>query len=150
MRAGTLAVVAGAMLALRLPALPTAACAAGLVLCVATCLAVPRLRVPGAFLGGLLWTALSAALIVADRIPAPLEGRDLVVEGRVAGVPERADRRSRFALDIESAGPADAGTVDAAALRGKRVVRCSAGMHHTTAMLDNGDTYSWGYARLGL
>jgi RCC1 and BTB domain-containing protein len=36
------------------------------------------------------------------------------------------------------------------ALRGKRVVRCSAGMHHTTAMLDNGDTYSWGYARLGL
>ena len=38
------------------------------------------------------------------------------------------------------------------ALRGKRVVHCSAGMHHTTAMIDNGDTFSWGsgeYGRLG-
>jgi len=38
------------------------------------------------------------------------------------------------------------------ALRGKRVARCSAGMHHTMAMLDNGDVYTWGsgeYGRLG-
>jgi RCC1 and BTB domain-containing protein len=28
------------------------------------------------------------------------------------------------------------------ALRGKRVARCSAGMHHTMAMLDNGDVYT--------
>lgn len=38
------------------------------------------------------------------------------------------------------------------ALRGKRVTRVSAGMHHTMVMLDNGDVYSWGsgeYGRLG-
>ena len=38
------------------------------------------------------------------------------------------------------------------ALRGKRVALCSAGMHHTMAMLDNGDVYTWGsgeYGRLG-
>jgi len=38
------------------------------------------------------------------------------------------------------------------ALRGKRVTRVSAGMHHTMALLDNADVYSWGsgeYGRLG-
>jgi alpha-tubulin suppressor-like RCC1 family protein len=38
------------------------------------------------------------------------------------------------------------------ALRGKRVTRVSAGMHHTMVMLDNGDVFSWGsgeYGRLG-
>jgi RCC1 and BTB domain-containing protein len=38
------------------------------------------------------------------------------------------------------------------ALRGKRVVKVSTGMHHTMALLDNGDVYSWGsgeYGRLG-
>jgi hypothetical protein len=38
------------------------------------------------------------------------------------------------------------------ALRGKKVVKVGAGMHHTMALLDNGDVYSWGsgeYGRLG-
>ena len=38
------------------------------------------------------------------------------------------------------------------ALRGKRVALCSAGMHHTMDMLDNGDVYTWGsgeHGRLG-
>lgn len=38
------------------------------------------------------------------------------------------------------------------ALRGKKVIKMSSGMHHTMALLDNGDVYSWGsgeYGRLG-
>lgn len=62
-------------------------------------------RLAGALLLGLalFWQAADQRL--ADRLPPSLEGRDLVLCGRIASLPERVGRALRFRFDPVAAAP---------------------------------------------
>ncbi len=74
-------------------------------LLVAALLAWRPLRPAGAWVLGLalFWQAADQRL--AGRLPLPLEGRDLVVCGRIASLPEQAGRTLRFRLDPVAGAP---------------------------------------------
>lgn len=61
---------------------------------------------------GLGWSALLAELRLADALAAELEGRDVVVTGVIASLPQPFDRGVRFEFDVESpvASPGDVAT----------------------------------------
>ncbi len=72
--------------------------------------AVPLARVPVlrrplfmvlAFGLGFAWAAGIAQLRMDDRLPAALEGRDIVITGVVAGLPAIGERSVRFEFDVE-------------------------------------------------
>ncbi len=66
----------------------------------------------GAGAAGFLYALLRAHTLAPGALPPEWEGRDLVVEGAVVGLPERMGERTRFELDIrrvvESPGPGPA------------------------------------------
>jgi competence protein ComEC len=102
MRTGTVAVLIGALLALRLADLPP----------IGWCLLLPagllaarldaRLRPLALVAVGLLWTLLRAHLALAGALPPALEGVDLTLVGTVSGVPERDGEVLRLDLDVEA------------------------------------------------
>src|SRR6266487_1201373 len=53
---------------------------------------------------GFAWAAVLADLRLADRLDPELEGRDVLVSGVVAGLPQAFDRGVRFDFDVESPG----------------------------------------------
>jgi competence protein ComEC len=52
---------------------------------------------------GFAWAASVAHLRLSDRLDAGLEGRDVIVTGVVAGLPQEFERGVRFEFDVESA-----------------------------------------------
>jgi competence protein ComEC len=54
---------------------------------------------------GLVWAAVFAHLRLSARLDAALEGRDVVVTGVVAGLPQDFERGVRFDFDVESSEP---------------------------------------------
>jgi len=54
---------------------------------------------------GFAWAASLAHLRLSDRLAAALEGRDVVVTGVVAGLPQDFERGVRFDFDVESSEP---------------------------------------------
>ena len=60
-----------------------------------------RARPLAACAAGFLYALLRAQLLVPDPQPLEWEGRDLVVLGTVAGLPEKMEGRVRFEFDIE-------------------------------------------------
>jgi competence protein ComEC len=54
-----------------------------------------------AFIAGLGWAWGHAAIRLADDLPASLEGRDIVLQGRVASLPAILQQDVRFELDVE-------------------------------------------------
>ncbi len=50
---------------------------------------------------GFLWAWLTASLQLQQRLPAQLEGRDLLVEGVVCSLPEADTEQVRFLFDVE-------------------------------------------------
>ncbi|HEX9193423.1 MAG TPA: DNA internalization-related competence protein ComEC/Rec2 [Burkholderiales bacterium] len=53
---------------------------------------------------GFAWAAVLADLRLADRLDPELEGRDVLVSGVVAGLPQAFERGVRFDFDVESPG----------------------------------------------
>jgi competence protein ComEC len=53
---------------------------------------------------GFAWAAAFAYLRLSDRLDPELEGRDVVVAGVVAGLPQSVERGVRFDFDVESPG----------------------------------------------
>jgi len=53
---------------------------------------------------GFAWATALAQLRLSDRLDAELEGRDVVVTGVVAGLPQTFERGVRFEFDVESPG----------------------------------------------
>ncbi len=51
---------------------------------------------------GFAWAAVLAELRLSDRLDPALEGRDVVVTGVVAGLPQVFERGARFDFDVES------------------------------------------------
>src|SRR5260221_868528 len=66
----------------------------------------PVIRAGATFVGfaalGFAWAAVLAHLRLSDRLDPALEGRDVVVIGVVAGLPQAFERGVRFDFDIES------------------------------------------------
>src|SRR5262245_19186464 len=57
---------------------------------------------------GFAWAAMMAAARLADGLPAEWEGRDIRLEGVIAGLPQPAERSVRFEFDVERVLSADA------------------------------------------
>ncbi len=54
---------------------------------------------------GFAWAAAFAHVRLSDRLDAALEGRDVVVTGVIAGLPQDFERGVRFDFDVESSEP---------------------------------------------
>lgn len=91
--------VIGVTLFHRLPVLPEAGWAAVLIP-LALFWRWPKLRPWIALLAGGGWTLLFASNHLQHRLPAGLEGQDMVVEGVIVSLPEEQGRLSRFQLDV--------------------------------------------------
>lgn len=117
-------IVASALLAHQLPQLPGQPVALALLAGGLLALALGwrrsrwhgwRLLAVGIAAGG--WTMHVAERALDGRLDVSLEGRDLVVIGRVASMPLRADRGTRFAFDVERCVPDESPCPDRARLR---------------------------------
>jgi competence protein ComEC len=88
--------------------LAVAALAAALAACAATRISMPRaaraaIVAAACAVIGFAWAAAMAQLRTADRLDPALEGRDVVITGVIAELPQPADRGVRFDFDVESA-----------------------------------------------
>src|SRR5581483_7059156 len=84
----------------------SAAIALGLAARSRTPRAVRALAVAAAcFVLGFAWAGARAQLRMADRLDASLEGRDAVITGVIAELPQPVERGARFDFDVESAPP---------------------------------------------
>lgn len=61
--------------------------------------------------GGFLWAAWRAEIRLADGLPAVWEGRDVVLRGRVADLPQRMEEGVRFGFRVEVVEPAEGDSV---------------------------------------
>jgi len=102
--AGTLAFALGTILCLQWRVLPDPVFIGFLPLLLVLA-RDPRWRVQGLFMAGLLWAQLMGMVAINTRLPAHLEGRDLVVTGTINGVPVRQGERQRFLLALAQASP---------------------------------------------
>lgn len=91
------AMLCGVCACLGLPALPPRA-----LLVVSVCVGLvlwwrrDAWRVGGALLVGFGWAGLHAAWALSAQLPVQWEKRDLVIEGRIVGLPQAEARRTRF------------------------------------------------------
>jgi competence protein ComEC len=63
----------------------------------------PVWLIPLFFVGGVVWVSLRAGLILDDALAHELEGRDILVEGFVADIPQAAEYGSRFEFRVTRA-----------------------------------------------
>lgn len=102
--AAALALLAGALAVQTLHALPPAWADALLALAAITLVFLSRrARWIGFFLLAVAWTMWRADMSLAQRLPHALEGEDIVVTGRVHGLPRAQDDATRFEFDADSA-----------------------------------------------
>ena len=100
-----LAVLTGALTAALLPMLPSRPALLLLAVIAMAPLVLRRslpLRMFALLALGFAWTAWRAQGAFDARLPHALEGRDLVVTGMVAGLPESADAATRFDFDLRA------------------------------------------------
>lgn len=112
MRSAALGFALGVWLLQFQPALPGAgwlalSCACAAVAGAGLFKRVPRAAAAGAIFAGFAalgfaWAAGLAYLRLADRLDPALEGRDVVVTGVVASLPQPFERGTRFDFDVES------------------------------------------------
>ncbi|MBU3737113.1 MAG: DUF4131 domain-containing protein, partial [Methylobacterium sp.] len=109
MRSGILAFVLGVWLLQQMSELPGPWYAAWVFLWLPAWLALPR-RIPrlrhavvlaAACSAGFFWAATLAHVRLADALPEAWEGRDIVLTGVVAGLPQLQARGERFVFDVE-------------------------------------------------
>ena len=102
MRILALAFLAGVLLSLQLPALPERHWLWAGLLGLPWLLRGPwPLRLAAGLAAGMAWTMWQAHLLAANPLPAALEGRDLQVQGHIAGLPELRQRGVRFLFEVE-------------------------------------------------
>lgn len=99
-----IALLVGALAVQTLSALPSAV-VDFTVACAGVCVAAAprRWRWFGLVLVGAAWTTWRADLALSARLPAALEGADVVVTGTIRGLPRAQDDSTRFDVDVESA-----------------------------------------------
>lgn len=106
----TLAFLAGILLLVCLPALPSAVWLLLLLPGVLLAWRMPRLRWLLALLlpmlVGFVWAGWQAQLRLADQLPETLAGRDLTISGRIVSIPEPQSHSTRFLFAPDSASRA--------------------------------------------
>ena len=63
----------------------------------------PLWFVPVFFVAGVAWASLRAGLILEENLPRELEGKNLVIEGRIDDIPRAAEFGRRFELSVTRA-----------------------------------------------
>lgn len=97
MRSGTIAFLLGILCLQWFSVLPAPGWIGLLLLSIPAALGLPLpWRLLGWGVSGFLWCLWSAHHILGVSLPPELEGRDIQVEGHVAGLPEFFERRTRF------------------------------------------------------
>jgi competence protein ComEC len=102
------AALAGVSVVQVFPALPPAALSAfALVLALLAWWRFDRSlpRLAAAACAGVAWAALAGAWAMSQRLPPELDGIECTVEGRVQGLPRRAEDAQRFDFRIEAGAP---------------------------------------------
>jgi len=102
-----LAFLGGILLVQQLPALPSLWWSLLLVPLAAVAWRRPFWLTAFFFVAGILWVSFRAGLILDENLPQALEGKDLLVEGRIADIPQQTGFGARFALDVTRAVFAD-------------------------------------------
>jgi competence protein ComEC len=103
MLSSALAFLAGICLLFSCHRLPDTAELVAVLLTAGVCLCLPRLRLAGFLLAGLVWAAWQAMQLSSMQLPAELEGRAVLVRGQVVGLPERlVEGRLRLRLHIDA------------------------------------------------
>lgn len=93
--------VTGAVAAMALPqAIASWLCWGTVATGIALLLRLPRWRLVAGLCIGLGWTVLVAMWTMDARLPAALEGEDLIVEGRVHDLPQQGEGLARFEFDV--------------------------------------------------
>ena len=87
----------------QLPALPSPWWGLLLIPLFGISLRHPWWLVPLFVVAGIAWAVFRAGLILHDELPRALEGRNILVEGRIADIPQRAEFGQRFELDVSRA-----------------------------------------------
>ena len=103
LRTGVMAFLAGILSLQWLQVLPAIEWSILLFLAFPMALLLPGYwRLTGWWLMGACWMLLQAQLILAHSLPAELEGRNVLIRGRVSSLPEQNFRRTRFEFEIEN------------------------------------------------
>lgn len=103
MRSAALAFLVGIVLVQQLPALPSLAWAWLLLPLALLAWRIPRAWPLVFLVGGIVWISFRAGLILADRLPATLEGVDLTLTGVVADIPQSTSYGMRFEFAVDAA-----------------------------------------------
>ncbi len=103
MRAAAIAFLGGILVVQQLAALPAPAWALLLLPALLLAFFHPRALILVFFVAGFVWACWRAELILQQQLPAALEGRDVVVEGNVADLPQPTAYGTRFAFDVDRA-----------------------------------------------
>lgn len=98
---GTTSFLLGILAFQQLPALPAVEWAYALGPLALLARRFRAARLPVACAAGFLWALLQAHHILAPTLAPELEGRDLLLEGVVASIPEKFDRAARFQFQVE-------------------------------------------------
>jgi competence protein ComEC len=107
MRLGTIAFLLGILAVQQLTSLPATGWLLLLPLCLGLAYFLPRLwRLPLFFIAGSLWAILFANHLLESRLDPGLEGKDLLIEGRVISLPQENQRGRRFDFDTHIQGKA--------------------------------------------
>lgn len=61
----------------------------------------PALRIPMLFVCGVLWASFRTELVLLERLPSALQGRDLTMEVTVASIPKHTDVKTQFIAKVE-------------------------------------------------
>ena len=101
MHAGTLCFLAGVFAFQQCATLPSAWMAALLPAAVFGWWRGGCLSLIAACAAGFLYALVRAQILAPDTLPSDWEGKNLVVEGEVAGLPDAQSERTRFEFDIE-------------------------------------------------
>ena len=99
MRSGALSFLAGILLAQQLTGLPEL-WYAPLALAGLGAIAVPRLRIAAFLALGFLWAVWRADLVLSDQFPGALEGENVILEGRIVGLPLDLGNAERFDVEV--------------------------------------------------
>ena len=108
MRAAAIAFLAGILSVQQLAALPSLYWTLLLLPALVLSLWHPRWLPLVFFVGGFAWITWRAELILQDHLPPALEGRDIVLEGYIADLPQPTEYGSRFIFDVVRARADDA------------------------------------------
>ncbi|HHM06504.1 MAG TPA: DNA internalization-related competence protein ComEC/Rec2 [Gammaproteobacteria bacterium] len=98
--AATLCFLSGNLAFQQLPALPPVAWCWLLPVALWVTWRCPLWRPAAFFTMGFLWPLLVASPVLSQQFPVAWVGHDLVVEGRIASLPEKDGRRERFYFDV--------------------------------------------------